>query len=333
VIGGSLGGLAVLALGAGSAQTLPALNPKLTGDLYPVHDPCIIKAGDAFYLFCTTPRADNPAQIPWRRSRDLLHWEKGGHVFAELPAWAREAVPHSQTLWAPDISFFDGQYYLYYACSTFGSNRSVIGLATNTTLNPADKDYRWVDRGLVLESHPSDDFNALDPNRLGERNGRHWLAFGSFWTGLKLIELDPKSGLPLPGGERHDLARRPKPPDAIEAAFMIERAGNYYLFASFDFCCRGAQSTYYTVVGRAPQILGPYVDQSAMPMLAGGGTLVLAAAADDARWRGPGHVAILRDAGEDYIVYHAYDADHDGRPTLRIARLGWTDSNWPVAFA
>ncbi|MGH8220459.1 MAG: arabinan endo-1,5-alpha-L-arabinosidase [Steroidobacteraceae bacterium] len=332
MMGGSLGGLAALAFGAGSAQTLPALNPKLTGDLYPVHDPCIIKAGGTFYLFCTTPRADKPAQIPWRRSRDLLHWEKAGHVFAELPAWAHAAVPHAQTLWAPDISFFDGQYYLYYACSTFGSNRSVIGLATNTTLDPAESGYRWQDRGLVLESHPGDDFNALDPNRIGERSGRHWLAFGSFWSGLKLIELDPKSGLPLPAAKRHDLARRPKPPDAIEAAFVIERAGNYYLFASFDFCCRGAQSTYYTVVGRAPQILGPYVDQRGVPMLAGGGTLVLAAASDDTRWRGPGHVAILRDAGKDYIVYHAYDADHDGRPTLRIAPLGWTESDWPVAF-
>jgi len=328
----ALGGLATLACGPGSAQTLPPLNSRLTGDLYPVHDPCIIKAADTCYVFCTTSRAEAPRQIPWRRSKDLLHWEMGGHVFSELPPWALQAVPHTQTLWAPDISFFNGQYYLCYACSTFGSNRSGIGLATNTTLDPSDAAYHWQDRGLVLESRQNDDFNAIDPNRVIDRNRRHWLAFGSFWSGLKIVELDPGSGMPLPNTARHDLARRPKPPDAIEAPFIIERGGNYYLFASFDFCCRGADSSYYTVVGRAPDILGPYVDQSGQSMLAGGGTLVLAAGPGDARWRGPGHIAILRDAGRDYIVYHAYDADHDGRPTLRIAPLGWTDGNWPAAF-
>jgi arabinan endo-1,5-alpha-L-arabinosidase len=329
---GSAAGVAALAFRRLGAQTLAPLNPKLTGDLYPIHDPCLIRAGDAFYLFCTTPRADAPAQLPWYRSADLLHWERGGHVFTEMPAWATQAVPHTESLWAPDISFFNGQYWLYYACSTFGSNRSVIGLTTSPTLNPADAAYRWQDRGLVLESQKSDDFNALDPNRVIDRDGKHWLAFGSFWTGLKIIQLDPETGLPLPAAPRQSLARRPKPPDAIEAVFIIQRAGNYYLFASFDFCCRGADSSYYTVVGRSKDILGPYVDNTGKPMMEGGGTLVLAAAPGETRWRGPGHIAILRDDGKDYIVYHAYDADHSGRPTLRIAPLGWTGDNWPAAF-
>jgi arabinan endo-1,5-alpha-L-arabinosidase len=329
---GSMAGLAALAIRSGHAQTLEPLNKKLTGDLYPVHDPCIIKAAGTYYVFCTTPRADSPAQIPWYRSKDLLRWERGGHVFAALPPWAKDEVPHSESCWAPDISFVGGQYYLYYACSTFGSNHSVIGLATNTTLDPADPDYRWQDRGVVLKSQTSDDFNALDPNRVIDREGHHWLAFGSFWTGLKILELDPQSGLPLPGAQRHDIARRPKAPDAIEGVFIVQRAGNYYLFASFDFCCRGADSSYYTIVGRSPNILGPYVDKSGKPMLEGGGTLVLAAGPEEQRWRGPGHIAILRDAGKDYIVYHAYDAEHSGRPTLRIAPMGWTEDNWPVAF-
>jgi len=325
-------GLAALPFSRGGAQTLPPLNAKLSGDLYPVHDPCIIKGGDTFYVFCTTPQADAPAQIPCYRSKDLLSWKKSGHVFPGLPAWTTREVPAIRTCWAPDISFFNGRYWLYYACSTFGSNHSVIGLATNTALDPAAAGFHWEDRGLVLESQTSDDFNALDPNRVIDREGKHWLAFGSFWTGLKMVQLDPQSGKPLPDALRHDLARRPKAPDAIEAVFIIERAGHYYLFASFDFCCRGANSSYYTVVGRSRDVLGPYVDRAGKPMMEGGGTLVLAAQAGDARWRGPGHIAILRDEGNDYIVYHAYDADHNGRPTLRIAPLGWTEDNWPAAF-
>ncbi len=329
---GSIAGLAALVCRFSGAQSLPPLNPKLTGDLYPIHDPCIIKSGDTYWVFCTTPHADVPAQIPCYKSADLMHWQRAGHVFAELPAWAKRAVPHAEGIWAPDISFFDGQYWLYYAVSTFGSNQSVIGLATTPTLNPADPAYRWQDRGLVLESNKGDDFNALDPNRVIDREGKHWLAFGSFWTGLKIIQLNPTTGLPLAGAQRHSLARRTLAPDAIEAVFLISRAGYYYLFASFDFCCRGADSSYYTVVGRSKDILGPYVDLRGKPMMDGGGTLVLAASAGEPRWRGPGHIAILRDDGKDYIVYHAYDADHNGRPTLRIAPLGWTEDNWPVAF-
>ena len=332
------GSLTAAVFGAGGvfrradAQILQPLNPKLTGDLYPIHDPCIIKSGDTFYVFCTTARADVPAQIPWFHSRDLLHWERGGHVFAGLPDWARQAIPRTHECWAPDISFFNGRYGLYYACSTFGSNRSVIGLASNATLNPGQSDYHWEDHGLVLESQTKDDFNAIDPNRLIDRNGKHWLAFGSFWAGLMIVEVDPQTGKPAPGATRTSIARRTKPPDAIEGVFIIQRANHYYLFASFDFCCRGADSSYYTVVGRSADPQGPYVDRSGKPMLQGGGTVVLAAGVSERRWRGPGHIAILRDEGKDYIFYHAYDADHDGRPTLRIAPLGWTDDNWPVAF-
>jgi arabinan endo-1,5-alpha-L-arabinosidase len=333
ILTGSVGGLAALALsGRVLAQGLAPLNPKLAGDIYPIHDPCIIKAGDTFYVFCTTPRADAPNQIPWYRSKDLLRWEKGGHVFPALPSWAKTEVPKAETCWAPDISYANGQYFLYYACSSFGSNVSVVGLATTPSLDTADPTYGWTDQGLVIASKSTDDFNALDPNRIIDREGKHWLAFGSFWTGIKIVQLDPKSGKPLADAPRVSLARRPKAPDAIEAVFIIERAGNYYLFASFDFCCRGADSSYYTVVGRSKDILGPYLDQKGKPMLEGGGTLVLAAGGGEPRWRGPGHVAVVRDAGKDYLVYHAYDSAHDGRPTLRVAPMGWTDDNWPAAF-
>jgi arabinan endo-1,5-alpha-L-arabinosidase len=324
-------GLAGLRASAGLAKGPVPLNPQLTGDLYPVHDPCIIKAADTYYLFCTTPGRDGPAQIPWYRSKDLTRWERGGHVLPDTPAWARSEVPGTKGCWAPDISFSGGQYFLYYACSTFGSNQSVIGLATNVTLDPLDPRHRWEDRGLVLESHTGDDFNALDPNRVIDRDGRHWLAFGSFWTGLKMLSLDPMTGKPPPHAERHNLARRPNAPDAIEGVFIIQRREQYYLFASLDFCCRGAESTYYTVVGRSSSVLGPYTDRDGKPMMDGGGTIVLHAGAEETRWRGPGHIAVLADSGMDYIVYHSYDASNNGRPTLRIALLSWTSDGWPIA--
>jgi len=307
----------------------------MDGNISPVHDPSIIREGDTYYVFSTNLGGGAGAQIPWRTSKDLLHWEKGGYVFPDMPAWAIEAIPGTGGIWAPDISYVNGQYLLYYACSTFGKNHSAIGLATNVTLNPNAPDYKWQDHGLVLKSEKSDDFNAIDPAHVVDRAGNHWLAFGSFWGGIKIIQLDPQTFKPPPGAlQLSSLARRPingDAPDAIEGAFIIERAGYYYLFVSFDFCCRGADSNYYTVVGRSRSISGPYGDSNKYDMRDGNGTVVLKAR-DGGRWRGPGGCSILRDPGQDYIVYHSYDADRDGTPTLRIAPLVWSSDGWPSAI-
>jgi arabinan endo-1,5-alpha-L-arabinosidase len=79
---------------------------------------------------------------------------------------------------------------LYYAGSTFGSRRSVIGLATNVTLDPNRPDYAWVDEGEVIASSPTDDWNAIDPNLVLDENQQPWLAFGSYWSGIKLRKVD-----------------------------------------------------------------------------------------------------------------------------------------------
>lgn len=326
---------------AGATALLPAvgqtpepLNSRLSGNVSPVHDPCAIRAGDTYYVFST----DQPGaggHIPWRFSKDLVNWDKGGYVLSDLPKWASELVQGTEGVWAPDISYVGGRFLLYFACSTFGKNRSVIGLLTNATLDPASPNFKWIDQGLVFESRPGDDFNAIDPNHVVDRDGKHWLVFGSFWGGIKLIELDPVTGKPFPGKPQvHSLAKRPTDDpglDAIEAPFIIERGGYYYLFCAFDFCCRGADSNYYTVVGRSPVITGPYGDTNHFAMSSGNGSIVLKHD-PGSRWRGPGGASILRDGAQDYIVYHAYDARRQGVPALRIAPLVWSADGWPTAI-
>ena len=53
----------------------------------------------------------------------------GSSVIPDTPAWFQQLVPEYQprNIWAPDISYFGGQYHLYYSVSSFGSNRSLIG--------------------------------------------------------------------------------------------------------------------------------------------------------------------------------------------------------------
>jgi arabinan endo-1,5-alpha-L-arabinosidase len=296
----------------------------LQGDIRNVHDPSILREGDTYYLFSTR------SGISIRCSEDLLRWRLCGDVFAHLPLWAVQDVPGLRGLWAPDISYFNGRYHLYYSASTFGSNRSSIGLATNQTLDPGSDKYMWVDQGKVIGSSVSDDWNAIDPNIVLDEAGQPWLSFGSFWGGIKLRRIDPASGKLDPTDQTlYSLASRPRTPSvpgAVEAPFIIRKNGYFYLFVSFDFCCRGKDSTYNVRVGRSRRVTGPYTDRSGQDMRAAGGTIVVAS---EGPWRGPGHCSVLQATGGDKLVFHAYDARARGIATLRVSPLIWNAQGWP----
>jgi arabinan endo-1,5-alpha-L-arabinosidase len=321
------------------ASTVPQII-GVTGDVEGVHDPSIIKDGSSWYLFGTATEPKRDGELPVRCSRDLHHWSRCGYVLPGIPQWIRKESPETKELWAPDISYFDGQYRLYYAFSAFGKNTSGIALLTNKTLDPKDAQFHWVDQGLVLQSKVGDDFNAIDPNLVLDESGQAWLAFGSFWNGIKMRKLDRQTGkLSAEDTRLYSLASRKRPdnappappglpPDwqAIEAPFIVQHGDYYYLFVSFDLCCRGTKSTYKTMVGRSQSVTGPYLDKNGKPMLEGGGSPLLTG---NKRLLGPGGESILLQKDGDIIVFHAYDAT-TGHPFLQISTLDWNDG-WPSA--
>ena len=311
---------------------------QLSGDLEGVHDPALIHAGGGYYLYSTGPIKGG--HVPIRCSPDLHVWKLCGVVFSELPLWAKNEIPATETVWAPDISQTNGEYRLYYAISAFGKNTSVIGFLSNETLDPKAANYRWADHGLVIDSKRADDFNAIDPNIFQDRDGTVWLTLGSFWSGIKMIRIDPATGKQSTQDRKvYTLASRVTPPtpessrpdvpsggQGIEAPFLVRHGDSYYLFASYDFCCRGAESTYNVRVGRSSSVTGPYLDERGVPMTKGGGKPVILGGK---RWAGPGHEAVLQDGdGKDYLVFHAYDGV-TGKPSLHIAPILWK-GGWPV---
>ncbi|MBN1605732.1 MAG: arabinan endo-1,5-alpha-L-arabinosidase [Polyangiaceae bacterium] len=304
---------------AGAENQPPPTTLDLTGDTE-AHDVDIIEAGVRYYLFGTGPG------IPLKTSDDLLSWRDAGLVFAEIPSWIAELVPDASELWAPDVEWFEGSYHLYYAASTFGSGWSCIGHATRTALDSAQI---WADQGPVICSDVDGtdvDWDAIDPNAFIDPEGNRWLVFGSFGSGIKLIRLNAAGA--RADDELLELAMRPDDSHAIQAAFLFYQAPYYYLFASFDWCCRGVNSTNNLRVGRATNVTGPYVDRDGVPMMEGGGTLLVDG---DDRWPGVGGNSILVTRGRQYNVYHSYDATARGRVTLRIAELTWDADGWPIS--
>jgi len=327
--GGSLIGKLSYASQAGSSLT----TYKQTGNTWPVLDPSIIRANSTYYAFSTDVEGFNTAgHISIRCSPNKINWVSCGAVFQnEMPAWIRNSVPNALGLWAPDASFFNGEYHVYYCASILGTQRSVIGLATNTTLDPANPEYRWVDRGPILISHPGDDFNALDPNVLVDNDGHIWLTYGSYWSGIKQGEIDPATGLLFPNHDRYELATRPGVPrNPIEGASLIHHGDYYYLFVSVDFCCEQETSNdnYKQAVGRSTSSHGPFVDEGGTPMLSGGGTVLLEGNAD---WNAPGggSVYITADGTDSIIVFHAQNLKKGATPYQWIKKVEW-ENDWPV---
>ena len=309
---------------------LPTLLTAQTSDIR-VHDPVVIREGDTYHLFCTG------RGIAHFTSKDLDNWEKADPVFPEKPAWTDEVVPDFRNhIWAPDIFFKDGTYYLYYSISAFGKNTSAIGVATNTTLDSSDKNYKWVDHGIVIQSIPNRDlWNAIDPNIVFDDKGDAWMTFGSFWNGLKLFKLDDSFTKVAQPQEWHTLARRERSFDiadkdagdaALEAPFIFKREGWYYLFLSWDLCCRGENSTYKVVVGKSRDVEGPYFDKDGKNLFHGGGSLVIQG---NENWYGAGHCSVYTFDNEDYLFFHAYDASDEGRSKLKIRKINWTSDGWP----
>jgi arabinan endo-1,5-alpha-L-arabinosidase len=313
----------VSAAGASTAG-VSGVTPRraVTGDAR-THDPSLAHTASGWYVFSTGDPAVAGGTVQIRFSPDGRNWAFTGTIGSSIPAWVSQAVPGVSNLWAPDVSFHNGRWYLYYAASTFGSNRSIIGLFTNPTLDPKDPRYAWTDQGEVTESVTTDDFNAIDPNLFVDTTGAAWLAFGSFWSGVKLVPVSFPSGKPATvHPDRVSLVDRHFGPNAVEAPFLVAHGGWYYLFVSFDFCCQGANSTYHLVVGRSSTVTGPYLDRSGKSLLAGGATATLDAQGD---MRGPGGASVSGDT----VAFHYYDAAKAGDFHLGLGHLGFRDG-WPV---
>lgn len=300
----------------------------------PAHDPVVAFCDGRYYVFTTG------MGISVMSSDDMKNWRSEKQVLDPIPQWAIQAVPgYNGHTWAPDIIFRNGLWYLYYSCSTFASNGSCIGVATNKTLNTESPDFKWTDHGKIIQSVPNrDKWNAIDPNIIIDDDGTPWMAFGSFWDGLKMTRLDDSMLKLSDPQEWHPLWHRPElmsgkmdlksqPGDgSVEAPFIFRHDGWYYLFASLDLCCRGERSDYKVAVGRSKSVTGPYIDRDGKPVTDGGGTLVIQG---NDRYVGVGHCSVASFNGKDWMFFHGYDKNRRYNGMLLIRPITWDNEGWP----
>ncbi|MCX6905778.1 MAG: arabinan endo-1,5-alpha-L-arabinosidase [Verrucomicrobia bacterium] len=311
---------------SGKPVTVPTLEESASRRIT-TRDPCsIVKCQDDYWVFYTG------RGVPSYHSKDLVKWERGPAVFNAPPAWIAGTVPENRRMsyWAPDIMKVGDRYLLYYSVSSFGKMTSAIGLATNPTLNPNDPAYHWTDQGVVVrtqEGQPGEAFNAIDPSVFHDRDGSLWLTFGSYWSGIKLVQLEPKTGQRLaPDSTMYSLAYN----ESIEASYLCQHDDCYYLFVNWGSCCQGPKSTYHIRIGRSKTVVGPYLDKAGVDMRQRGGSLFLATT--NGPLIGPGHAGILHAEGKLWFTSDFEgDLRMNGQATLAIMPLRWNADGWPEA--
>lgn len=296
---------------AGATYTNPVFEPILA-------DPGALRAEDgSFYVYGTEDDWGDGAgsrPVPVLRSTDLVTWEHLGEAFDRRPRWKDGYV------WAPEAIRHADRYLLYYAVSVWGDADPGIGVATAE--DPAGP---FTDEGPLLTSREIGVGNSIDPSVVELAGGARHLVWGSF-HGIYVAPLSA-DGLSL-DGEPTRIAG-----DAWEAVKILERDGVFWLFGSLGSCCEGMASTYRIAVGRADALTGPYTDRDGAELLSGEGTLLLSSGEE---FIAPGHHDLVTDdAGDDWLLYHAYERDRPTAPSgaprrvLMLDRLRW-DGGWPA---
>ena len=297
--------------------TKNAIAIEITGSVFS-HDPATItKDGDTYWHFYTAPG------IGAAYSKNLTSWtSSSNHIFTPGPSWKSNypawTIPFfgsgnnantDGNLWAPDVIYMNGAYYLYYSCSSFGSSYSAIGVVSSFSLNgPA-----WLDVGMVVSSNGSSNaINAIDPGLFRDDDGKIYMVYGSWFGGIGIVEIDSVSGLAVSSvthlyGGSHQ---------SIEAPYLFKEGEYYYLVVNRGNCCQGVNSTYYITVGRSTSVMGPY----------DGWNTILQT---DGKYIGPGHFGLLRKNGFNYVSIHYYDKNANGYPKLDILKMTMEDG-WPV---
>ncbi len=296
--------------------TLPVAyrNPVFTDFSLP--DPDVIRGDDGyFYLYATEHNRKDPdmKNSPVMRSSDLVNWTRVGALFTDQ-THPQITDQNPAGIWAPSINKIGDKYVVYY--SQPGKNyKHAIGVAVSSVPQGPFKDL-----GKLIDSNEQGVDISIDAY-LYQEDGRNYLFWGSFRS-ISVLELtedgtaiknkDTQKRIEVAGGQ-------------YEATVLHKRDGWYYLILSTGDYSKGG--TYRLVAGRSKSIFGPYVDRNGNDMMSVHHELILKG---DGNFSSPGHCSriITDDAGQDWILYHAYRNDMDYR-CLMLDKVEWIDG-WPV---
>lgn len=270
------------------------LNPILAGD-HP--DPSVLKVGRDYYMVHSSFQRV-PGLLIWH-SRDLVNWEPLG------PALNR----YVGIVWAPDLTFHDGRFYIYLPVLTSTG-------FTNFVVSATDIRGPWSD---PVDLH----IGNFDPGHVVAADGQRYL----FFNGGTMAPL-AADGLSMAGAVKkvYDGWKYPDHWDVetfAQEGPKILRHGEYYYMVLAEGGTAGPATSHMVIMARSKSLEGPWENSPYNP--------VVHTASATEKWWSRGHATLLEgpDGKQWYLIYHAYENGYYnlGRQTL-LEPVEWTEDGW-----
>ncbi|WP_248926895.1 glycoside hydrolase family 43 protein [Paenibacillus hamazuiensis] len=206
-------------------------NPILPG-FHP--DPSIVRAKEDYYLVNSTFQFFPGIVIS--HSKDLVHWEYIGHALTRSEDLPLRDLPDSFGIWAPDISYHDGTYYIFATLRLHGMGRQNIMVKSRTP----EGSYS---RPVVLNE------KGLDPSHFVDVDGTHYMVYGGGGAWIQRLSEDCERavGEPVllwPGTGRH----------SPEGPHLLYKDGYYYVILAEG----GTEYGHCITVARSSSLFGEY---------------------------------------------------------------------------
>lgn len=358
-------------------------------ELANVHDPSVTKQGEYFYMVQTDASYGNAhdghGHFHMRRSKDLTKWEYMGSTMDTPPTWVKDSINSNRIrmnlpiieapsygYWAPCVRKVGEVYRMYYSIVVLdlivGSDpnyswgeRSYIGMMETSDL----ASNVWEDKGMVItaisdgkESYTrtggSDwsgyyKFNAIDPSYLVGPDGKHWLIYGSWHTGIAKVEIDPLSGKPFQLETEEDYGQRiagrgnisTNRWQGLEGPEIIYNPDTdyFYLFLAYD----ELSVAYNTRVARSKTIEGPFLGYNGENISAGAEAWPMLTHPykffGHPGWVGFSHCAVFKDDESGKWFYSSQGRYPENVPGINVSNaimmghireMKWTSDGWPV---
>lgn len=271
-------------------------NPVINADY---SDPDVVCVGDDYYM--TASSFNCIPGLPILHSKDLVNWELIGHAVTKLqPKAVFDRPSHGNGVWAPCISYHNGEFYIYWGDPDYG-------VFMVKTKDPAGK---WEDPVCVIPGK-----GMIDTSPLWDEDGRVYLVNGwansrnRFASVITVRELNAEGTKAISdpvivfdgNGTENRTCEGPK---------FYKRNGWYWVMFP-----AGGVPTGFQVAMRSHSPFGPY---EAKKVLAQGKSKI----------NGPHQGAwIHTQYGEDWFM-HFQDKEAYGR-VVHLQPVTWKD-NWPV---
>jgi GH43 family beta-xylosidase len=314
------------------AQQPAAVKPTFTNPLLPAGaDPWSIYHKGYYYYTHTTGR-----NITLWKTKSLSQLQTAPHKVV----WTPPATgPNSRDIWAPELHFLNGKWYLYYAADAGTNQTHRLWVLENASADPLEG--TWTDKGQLRDSANK---WAIDGS-VFENNGQHYLVW-SGWeddvNGRQNIYLarlkNPwtvegpslKVSTPIFPWERNGDLNNPQDPphvDVNEGPQVLRHGDKLVLVYSASGCWTDFYALGMLTASANSDLLQPGSwTKSTVPVFQQD---------PSAKVYAPGHNSFFKspDGTEDWILYHANDEPGQGCGRFRsprAQRFTWQADGTPV---